>query len=251
VLSVSETAHLLLAEDLVVRHLDVVPDLSGLLFQEAVRQASRSTAELELAERERVRLLESPRGSPIPLVLWAGHLDRATQAAIAAVMLSVSAAEAQVNQWAARFGGWQGGQDRMSLAKKCLDLADRGEAPSSDGDAWLVELRQAVRLRNDLVHAKPLARPIAAEGPQSLANARAISVEARRSCLTVRRTLLRVAQSLQVASPPHLAYCPDVDLSDDRNWGTAEVMTGVRQDVDFPPLGADRVDEAVDAGREQ
>ncbi len=93
-----------------------------------------------------------------------------------------------------------------------------------------------MKFRNRLVHSEPEAQRLPLTGLQSPAPGRPVSVEARKSCLAVRQSLLAVAEATGRPAPRYLAYCPAGDAEDDELWATATVLTGLREDPDFPRL---------------
>jgi len=62
------------------------------------------------------------------------------------------------------------------------------------------------------------------------------SLDARRACRAVREALVALAYILGIEPPGYLAYCPSGPAEDDDAWRNASVMTGMRQDSDFPPV---------------
>lgn len=64
-----------------------------------------------------------------------------------------------------------------------------------------------------------------------------LSHRAREACSLVRASLINLADLLGVDRPEYLTYCPPGDFRDDHSWSTAVVMTGVREDPDFPKKG--------------
>jgi len=101
------------------RTVDVVPDLAELLFQEAVHQGEQSLLQLSAARSSVEELLERDRADIVgPFVMASASLDRSVRASIGSIVLAIASAEAQANRWAGLLGGWQGGEDRLSVAKR-------------------------------------------------------------------------------------------------------------------------------------
>ncbi len=50
----------------------------------------------------------------------------------------------------------------------------------------------------------------------------------------MRQALVQLADVLGFSRPRYLAYCPPADFKDDSVWSGAVVMTGTRDDPDFP-----------------
>jgi len=96
------------------------------------------------------------------------------------------------------------------------------------------DLAAAVVWRKRIVHGDAHRFAVQLGGEASFRPGHSLSVEARRACFAVRRSLMATAERLGLDAPNYLAYCPPVDPTDDEAWRTAEVMTGVRADPDFP-----------------
>ena len=144
------------------RTVDVVPELAELLFQEAVHQAEQSLLQLSAARSSVEEHLErDPANILGPFVMASASLDRSVRASIGSIVLAIASAEAQANRWADILGGWQGGEDRLSVAAKAQVLADRCGVSISLGTTPYQELANAIKRRNSLVHAMPVAEAIA------------------------------------------------------------------------------------------
>ncbi len=217
---------------------EVIPDLAELLFMEAVHQAETSLTKLSMAAPHIDELSRSGfERNAKAWVLATSELDRAVRAAMSSVVLAVAAGEAQVNSWAAELGGWQDDEDRLNVAEKCVTLARRVGAEAELGRPPFQPLAVAVKRRNGFVHSKPLPEPVPAVGANAPVPAKTISIEARATCLAVRRSFVELARLLSFDLPPYLAHCPETDPSDDSTWRSANIMTGVRHDPDFPTTG--------------
>jgi hypothetical protein len=214
---------------------EVVPDLAEMLFMEAVHQAEASLLNVNSAAGHLDGLLEDEKDI-LSAVLVQSKLDRAVRASIASIVLAIAAGEAQINRWANEFGGWTQDDDHLGLGRKCEALARRVGRPLSLGAPPYQQLQQAVMRRNAFVHSKPVAEQVPATGAGAPAPGRSLSVEARLTCLAVRRSFVDLAGRLDLSLPEYLAYCPSAAADDDAAWTSATVMTGVREDPDFPPL---------------
>lgn len=215
------------------RSVEIVPDLAELLFMEAVKQAEASVGHLQQAAPHIAELAgEGIERKPIAWVLGTTELDRAVRAAIASIILAIAAGEAQVDYWADARGGWQDDEDRSGVAEKCVTLAQRFGAAVHLGGPPYQGLHVAAKRRNSLVHSKPIPQIVPAIGAGAPLPGRTISIEARTTCLAVRRSFVDVARHLAIDRPRFLAYCPDVDPTDDQTWWGATVLTGIRSDAD-------------------
>jgi hypothetical protein len=134
---------------------DVVPDLAELLFKEAVQQAEASHGHVVEAARHSSELADDLRQNPVPWILTASELDRATRTSISSMVLAIAAAEAQVNRWAELSGGWHDDEDRRPVTKKCQILAGRAGHDVSLDRAPYQQLCVALRRRDALLHSKP------------------------------------------------------------------------------------------------
>jgi hypothetical protein len=228
------------------RQVFVVPELAPLLFQTAVAQAEESLNEYLAAWREQHDLSDRPKGDHNDEGFWmffwtTHHQDKAVQSAITAIILSVSAAEAQANEWAELDGGWKPladgkHEDRLPLERKCQALAARKGVALSVGEGSLQDLAAIGQLRDSLVHSKARPEPMPLSGSRVAIPGYTISVDARRACLTIRLALVEVAKALEVPAPQYLAFCPLTDPEDVDAWSKASGWTGMRDDPDFPPL---------------
>lgn len=231
----------------------VVPRFADLLFQGAIEQTQAGLASyLEYitmqrkARREKTGELQSheffatvlgiPIGSPMEAALGMSSLDQSLRRSIAGAVLAISAAEAQVNEWAPDVGGWSDNEDREPLVKKMKLVAEKASQSLDIGREPFQTLQRSVDYRNDLVHPKPEERQLDLSTPR--APGRDLSLRARETCLAVRKSLLMLADVLGVSRPPYLAYCPPGNFADDEAWSTAVVMTGLPDDPDFPKVGS-------------
>jgi len=161
-------------------------------------------------------------------------LDRSLRRSISAIGLAISAAEAQVNEWAVGEGGWTENEDRETLVKKMKTLAAKTGKNLDIGRSPFQNLHRQVRFRHDLIHPKALPQEVELGGTE--APGRGPSVEARQTCFFVRESLIYVARTIGVDAPRYLAYCPPSGYEDDDVWWNASGMTGARDDPDFPNL---------------
>ncbi|MGH2538929.1 MAG: hypothetical protein ACREK3_06725 [Gemmatimonadota bacterium] len=216
----------------------VTPELAALHFQGAVEQAQASVRELLHAER----LLSDPENAGLAededdaflFILVASSWDKCLRYSSAAVILSVAAAEAQMNEWLESNEAPKTAKSRQHLPlRRKVALILEGSKGGRLSSIEQQEFDAVIALRNRLVHSIPEAESL------PLANAPQpgywLSVEARRACLIVRKVLTRLARSLQQDPPRYLAYCPLVDPADDDEWNRAVLFTGAREDPDFPP----------------
>jgi hypothetical protein len=226
---------------LVLTHARTRHELPPLLFQSAVASAEASLHELQKAE--------NPPPSPkdddsdpesraaFDFIMVTHFQDGAIRPAVVAVILVVATAEAQVNAWAQEFGGWQvKGKDnegRYGLVRKCEALAAKAGKTLDTQASPFRDLRSVVKRRNDFVHSSPAEEVVAMIGPDSIPG-RALSLEARESCLIVRQSLVDLARVIGVEPPRYLAYCPPGRPDDEEEWGKASIWTGMRDDRDFP-----------------
>lgn len=237
-------------ETLAPAYVLIEPDLAGHLFQQAVARAEESTHKANEASQTARALIGSADSTPQlnPWVLGAGAADRALRAGVEAVILAVAAAEAQVNRWASRQGGWFGDEDRLPIDKKCGVLARRAGVELQLGSGALQELRTTLKFRNSIVHSSPGPIRMPLTAPIALLSGRAVSVAGRRACLHVRNGLIQVATATSEEFPDYLAYCPVGRPEDDKVWQNAQVLTGVRKDPDFPPVIGPRISNARESG---
>lgn len=226
--------------DFFPRTVEVVPDLAELLFMEAVHQAEESLIKVNRAAPHIEDLATT--GDELNVMAWVmatTELDRALRAGITSVVLAIASGEALVNAWADEAGGWRDDEDRRGVAEKCVALARRSGVDVGVGSSPYQELNNAVKKRNNYVHSRRIPEPVAAIGARAPRPGWTTSVEARATCLAIRRCFVDLARHLDRAPPRYLAHCPDADPADDLTWGTATILTGVRKDTDFPRLGAD------------
>jgi hypothetical protein len=219
----------------------VVPEAAPLLFQGAVEQAEASLTQLMTADRELTDKADDESAVAFQFVMATSAWDKSLRHSIAAIMLALAAAEAQVNEWASARGGWKllpngKSEDGLPLLQKMDALAKRhgGRAPVSR--LPYSDLRRIVTLRNSLVHSKPLEQEIPLRGRLAPQPGRWLSVEARKACSSVRVCFVALAQLLEEEPPRYLAYAPNGRPDDDQLWANAVVRTGARNDPVFPPL---------------
>jgi hypothetical protein len=177
-------------------------------------------------------VLGIPLGGPFEAALGMSWLDESLRRSIAGVVLAVSAAEAQVNEWAEAAGGWATGEDKENLVRKMKRLAAKSSLWLNIGGAPFQRFQECVDFRHELVHPKANERELKiASGPVPGLD---LSLKARETCQLVRKSLIAVADVLGLSRPKYLAYCPPGDFRDDQLWSSAVVMAGVREDPDFP-----------------
>jgi hypothetical protein len=223
------------------RTVDVVPDLADLLFKKAIAEVEASIGHLYRAQTE-IEKLESSSGDggapPVPWIIAEAQLDRALQASITAIVLAIAAAEAQLNTWAEDRGGWAGAEDEDegNVVEKCRTLALRAGVSIAIGHPPYQELGRAVKRRNSFVHPTPIPVTLPTFGARAPSPGSSTSIEARAACLAVRTSLVDLARVLSVDPPRYLAYCPLVAPDDTQAWHGASLMTGARQDPDFPTV---------------
>lgn len=230
-------------------HVVVTPRFAGLLFQGAVEQtqagldcylryvsAKREAKESRSGDLESheflAMILGIPTGGPVDAALGMSWLDESLRRSIAGIVLAIAAAEAQVNEWVESAGGWGQGEDQESLVRKMKLLAAKKSVTLDIGAAPFQRLQERVEFRHELVHPKAKERELdMAAAPVPGLD---LSLGARETCLLVRESLIALAVRLGMARPRFLAYCPAGDFRDIQLWSTAVVMTGVREDPDFP-----------------
>lgn len=233
----------------------VVPDIADYLFKHAVAQAEESLGKYLESERE-LALLEASGDEgdeAIRFTLHAGALDRSVARAVTSIILAIAAAEAQLNKWAEERGGWRKrgrqDEDRLPPHEKCRVLAARQGMKISMDDAPWAGLREAVWLRNRIVHSKPAREVVSLSSEARHVPGYEQSLEARRASWAVRRALVTLARILETGPPDYLAYCPPDPPEDDDVWRNASIMTGMREDPDFPPV-SQRL-RSMDQGRNE
>lgn len=218
------------------RVVDVVPELSGILFQEAVHQAETALNSLIATQTHIDELVEAEGDDTVmPFVLATSGLDRVVRSSMASVVLAIAATEAQLNTWGAAGTGWDDQEDNLSPIEKCVSLAERSGESIDLGRQPYQSLKTAVRRRNLLVHSRPIAEALPATGTRAWSPGRTIAHEARQTCHSVRLCLIDLADRTAVDRPSFLAYAPATGPDDVEAWRTASVMTGTRADPDFPP----------------
>jgi hypothetical protein len=181
-------------------------------------------------------ILAVPLDDPVDFTIATTLLDRSVRRSISAVGLAVSAAEAQVNEWAEARGGWRDREDLEPLVRKMRYVARKFGRDIDIGRSPFQELQSLVDFRHDVTHPKPIPQDVRLGGTE--APGRGPSIQARKTCFFIRRCLVDVARSIGLDPPRYLAYCPPGPYDDDNAWRTAVVMTGVREDPDFPRVGS-------------
>lgn len=241
-IGLDEVLRLVAAGSLRFDAMTVEPEIADHLFKHAVQQAEEALGKYLEAERELEKLLEADDEGDelIPFTLHAGALDRCVARAVTSIVLSVVSAEAQLNKWAEERGGWRKqerrDEDRLPAHEKCRVLALRaGVTVDVEGTAWS-DLREVVRLRNRIVHSKPVREVARLSNESHRVPGYEQSVEARRACRAVREAMVALAGILGTEPPSYLAYCPPAPAEDDDAWRNASVTTGMRPDPDFPPV---------------
>lgn len=241
------TKHGFVAERVVL-----APRFADMLFQGAVEQTEAGLARYHeyLSKRQQAKsektgdlqpneffamVLGIPIAGPFEAAVGMSALDESIRRSIAGIILAISAAEAQINEWVVALGGWSRNEDGKTLVRKMKALAAKGSRTLNTGQDPYQALQSCVDFRNDLVHPKPKERELILASPQ--APGRDLSLRARQTCFLVRQTLVEIADLLGLTRPRYLAYCPAGDFKDEAVWATAVVMTGVRDDPDFPKLG--------------
>lgn len=231
IVELDEVIPLIEFEALRPKWVHVAPQLEGQLFQEAVSRASDSVRHLNKASTQLHNEISRVGWDLFDMVLVTAELDRVLRASVASIMLAIAAGESQVNAWAAAMGGWLAQEDREPLHRKCQILTRRVGRPLPLGQGVLQDLQASINLRNSLVHPTPVPEAVRLG---TTAPGTTISIHARTACLHVREALLATSRALEVADPAYLAYCPPGPPNDAKVWSSAEVMTGVRSDPDFP-----------------
>ena len=237
-LSLEGVLHLLVEEGFFPETVSIVPRLSDTLFNAAVRSAQESVGHLQQAVRHVGELAQAEGEAYIfPYVLAAHSLDLTVETGITSIVLAISAAESQLNHWASESGGWQADEDRLAADRKVQVLAGRAGKSIDLGVPPHQRLSAAVARRNEYVHSGPTQRTMSLRGVESVAPGRSMSIEARAACLGVRESLLDLANVLGAPKPAYIRVCPPGDPLDESVWSNALMMSGVRDDPEFPPLG--------------
>lgn len=231
----------------------VTARIADLLFQGAVEQAEeglrlywQSLAMTIRANMEMAKgvvepnflqaILAVPLDDPIDFAIATGLLDRSLRRSVSAIGLAVSAAEAQVNDWVEELGGWREREDLETLVRKMKIVAAKAGSDLDIGRSPFQEMQSLVDFRHDITHPKPIPQDVRLGGTE--APGHGPSVQARKTCSFVRRCLIEVAGAIGRAPPRYLAYCPPGRYDDDDAWRAAVIMTGARDDPDFPPIGS-------------
>jgi hypothetical protein len=228
----------------------VRPNLAEALYKAAVWQAQESTVALWRAQTgqfeesddpdddaEAMTGAEAEADDSFEIILVWTYLERASFRALMSVVFAVATAEAQLNTWSLLRGGWSSGpkgdEDRLDPAEKVKALTRKWNKRIDYGDpawSWFCE---AVANRHGIVHSKPEVERVPIGGGSTVGAERETE-KARRACLGVRGVLIAVAKAMGVEPPRYLAMAPPGDPADPRPWATAVVLTGVRDDPDFP-----------------
>lgn len=241
----------------------VVPVVAPLLFQGAMEELDRAQGAWEEAMRMAISLLPADQrekivkpplierlgllsvGEPFDHVMANSALDRCLRNSMASISLAIGAADAQVNAWLLEKDLWS----RTRASKPFMDKVKRlGEAMSttiSEDAEPFKTVRERLQLRNNLLHGNPIEEtwPL-----QPRAAGRYMILEARRTAASVRATLLELAGILKTEKPAYLAYCPPGAPEDEDVWRGGAVMTGLREDPDFPKV-SDRHTESGGSGK--
>jgi hypothetical protein len=146
----------------------VTARIADLLFQGAVETAEEGLrlyrqslamtirANMEMAEKYvepnfLQAILAVPLDDPVDFTIATVLLDRSLRRSITAIGLAVSAAEAQVNDWAAEKSGWRNREDFEPLVKKMNLVAARFGSDIDIGRSPFQELQSLVDLRNEFI----------------------------------------------------------------------------------------------------
>jgi hypothetical protein len=238
-LSAGDAATRLLDGSFIAKDSLLIPEITDILFIQAIRQASESVAKLNQAREGLDAVRTAEAGNPFPAIFVESALDRSVAASLSAQVLVVAACESQANEWAPGSGGWTGDQDWLPVVEKLRELARRHGHAVDLGQGAFQKLTAAVKRRNDVVHPKPIAVTAALSGSKVVLPGLSASLDARGACLAVRECLIATAGMIGESKPKYLAYCPPGAVDDDVVWATAELLTGVREDPDFPKVVAD------------
>ena len=212
----------------------IEPQITSLLFETAVRRAHSAVANLRNAEVHLVELSESSDDTfVLPFVRASHDLDQVLQDSITASVLSVAAAESQLNEWAASRGGWGEDEDRVAVTNKMELLAGRVGKSINLGRVPYQRLSVAVSRRHGYVH-PGASRNVSLRGSAAVVPGRTAAAEAREACLGVRQALVALARLIGEPLPDYLRLCPPDDPPTEDAWG-AYVLAGIRDDPDFPP----------------
>lgn len=210
----------------------------------AVENAERS-AVLQLQVEEERAKVEPTSPKLIDVITIPSLFDRARRASDTAVILAVACAEAFINQVASEhLEGWGRAEDRMQLGSKWL-LVPRliaGKPVFSRGTEPFQGFAEVVKARNALVHPRP--SETFYEGRAGLLRA-VLESEQRRdarrgrwACTVVRQMLLAFGNATGIETPDWVAYVPPGGPDELDAWSKANVLTGVRDDPDFPKVGS-------------
>ena len=238
----------LVSREFGVRAVAVVPEVAPLLFQGGIEQVE--AAHTQLMEAARVMDDDDSDDADdgddgddgwFQFILASSALDKSLRHSSAAIMLCLAAAEAQVNAWAESLGGWGEqangrSEDWLPLVEKLGVLSARQGESLDKGEKPVCDLAGAVRLRNELVHSKPVEQNLPLGSLVAREPARWLCVEARRAAVAVRESLVQVTVLMGVEPPDYLIYCPEADPEDDVKWLSVVVLTGMRDDSVFPKV---------------
>ena len=247
-----------------LRTVAVVPEVAPFLFQGAIEQVEAAHGQLmdaarqmqdDSADQEPAEESGDADGRDgaegqdgdddgfwFQFILATSALDKSLRFSSASIMLSLAAAEAQVNGWAESLGGWAfqdngRSEDWLPLVDKLATLVARKGSSLDRGRRPISDLAAAARQRNDLVHSKPVEQSLPLGSLVAREPARWLCVEARRAALAVRESLVEVATTLGQEPPDYLIYCPEgADPDDDIKWLGVVMGTGIRDDSVFPKV---------------
>jgi hypothetical protein len=219
-------------------------DLAAAHLRQAVAQAERSAIEELKFEQARSELVAKSSASigPLEMLLAKIHIDRAIEASRNAVILSVAALEAFINQVAAlHLGIWDDEEERLNIQTKWI-LVTRQLASGrtfEKGAEPYQSFRQLVKLRDSLVHPKASEKRF--EGPLSglLASVYRPDWDAQRwsgrwACVVARNMVLEFSRIVGWTPPRWCAAVPPVDPRQPDEWRGAVILAGTRRDPDFP-----------------
>lgn len=234
-----------------VKAVAVIPEVAPLLFQGGIEQVEAAHRQLMEAAREIDIEGDVSDESWLQFIMATSALDKSLRHSSAAVMLCLAAAEAQVNAWAESLGGWGEqvngrSEDWLPLVDKLGVLSTRKGRSLDKGRKPISDLAAAVKLRNELVHSKPVEQSLALGSLVAREPARWLCVEARRSAIAIRECLVRVSAVLGEEPPHYLIYCPEADPEDDEKWVGVVILTGVRDDSVFPKVSERYRRDSVD-----
>jgi len=221
-------------------------DLASAHLQAAVRQGQESAIKEAEFHRYRKELEEEeePGRKVFSHISAMGALDRSVEASRAAVIIAVAALEAFINDAARGLPSWSDEEDKVSIEKKWIVVPERlaGGRTFDKGQQPYQDFHKLVALRNRLVHPSP--REDFFSGEFSLVAAMLPSSkldvgtnDGRKACATARRMILEFCRLVRLSRPSWCAYVPPTKETDLESWSTANILTGIRDDPDFPKVG--------------